>query len=135
MKAAAAEVAAEVALGLALLSGAAFNATLAAAGVLFLAFALVLLRIRGLKGAAGCGCLGRVLDVPADTPGIVVNVILGVAALGLSTMMHEAHAFTLGERAVLLATGGIVAGVYWLSSYARTVLRMLADYLEGVSTQ
>jgi len=98
----------------------------AALGLLHLAFAAFVFRLRQAAGPeAGCGCFGRA-EAPADRLHVVVNVVasclVGLAVLGSTPSLPSVLQERIGLAAPYLAT--VVLGA-WVTGLCLTSLAAL----------
>ena len=132
--AAAVAVAAEAVVALALLTGLHTGIALVGAAALLLVFTIALASTLLRERAIECGCLGGFVQLRLDWASVATNLVLAALALAAATQATLGVP-TPGERAagatifVLWSTAALLAGVYWLATYARSVFRFVEDEL------
>jgi hypothetical protein len=132
---------AEVVVGAGLMVGQVVSAFLLLGGLLFLGFASMGLATmhRPQRGIADCGCLGKYVRLRLDSFSVAKNVLVATACFAGASANHFGTAAGLTPRselpaAVVMASAALVAGMYWLSSYADTVISMVEDAFEARET-
>jgi putative oxidoreductase len=127
-------IASEAVVAFGLLSGLLVRTALLGAAGLFLMFAAVLALTLLRDREVDCGCLGDLVELRLDWWSVVTN--LAIAGLALAASTRPALGVPMpGERApsgamfVLWATAALLAAVYWLAAYARSVTRFVEGEL------
>jgi hypothetical protein len=119
---------AESALAVALLGGVAQHAALAGAAVLLVFFSGLVGWTTARDRQVNCGCLGSVVDLRLGRLSIAMNLALAGGGVAAATQPALRSA---GADAwlVLYLSGSLLAALYWLTTYARSVAAALNESL------
>lgn len=121
----------EILVGLALVLAPSESIPLNLAGSLFLAYGVAMSRVLRRGDGGQCGCLGKFLAVTIDWSAAAINFAIGLVVIGLAQTDMSTESFSRGSKGVLVATAILVSILYWLSSYARSVSRMMDEHMKA----
>jgi putative oxidoreductase len=125
--------AAESVLAVALLGGLAPRAALVGAAVLLTFFGGLVAWTTARGRQVNCGCLGSVVDLRLGRLSIAMNLVLAGGAVAAATQ----PALSAGADAwlVLYLSGALLAVLYWLATYARSVTVALNESIRPKAVQ
>lgn len=120
----------ETALAVTLLGGLFADVALLAAAVLLATFAAVVAATVTRGSEIECGCLGDVVKLRASWVSVALNLVLAASAAVAALVGSDAPHDT-GTLAALCACAVLLAATYWLALFAESVLRTVAQQVEG----
>lgn len=127
------QIAVESVIGIALVFRIQERLALLSAGFLFLVFSAVMARVLGRGSGGQCGCLGKVLRLTIDRSAVWTNAFLGLLAFLLFGRLDASSPITPGENALVWMGATTLMALYWLSTYSRSVSRLVDEHIERAS--
>jgi hypothetical protein len=132
---------AEIIVGAGLMLGRFESAFLFLAGLLFAGFAsLGFASTRHpQERAPDCGCLGKYVRLRLDSFSVAKNLFVAAASSAAALVNHFGISSPLMPgsglpAAVTVACAALVAGMYWVSSYASSVVSLVEEAFEASET-